>query len=65
MLQKIEKGDFKCEIGAVFKVASIVGVTLFDTDKKALTQHIQQTEHKLALLPKSARKQTKMVDDDF
>lgn len=25
LLQRIEKGDLKCEIGAVFEVASIVG----------------------------------------
>ena len=30
MLQRIEKGNIKCEIGAVFEVASILGVNLFD-----------------------------------
>ena len=30
LLQRIEKGDLKCEIGAFFEVATIVGVNLFD-----------------------------------
>jgi transcriptional regulator with XRE-family HTH domain len=28
LLQRIEKGDLKCEIGVVFEVATIVGVKL-------------------------------------
>jgi len=65
LLQRIEKGDLKCEIGAVFEVAAIVGVKLFDADQISLTKHMRQTEDKLALLPKSVRKKTKAVDDDF
>jgi transcriptional regulator with XRE-family HTH domain len=65
LLQRIEKGDPKCAIGAMFEVATIVGVKLFDADQTTLTKHIRQTEDKLALLPKSVRKATKPVDDDF
>jgi transcriptional regulator with XRE-family HTH domain len=65
MLQRIEKGDLKCEVGAMFEVASIVGVKLFDADETTLTKHIRQTEEKLALLPKSVRKIKKALDDDF
>ena len=65
LLQRIEKGDLKCEIGAVFEVATIVGVKLFDADESTITRHIRQTEDKLALLPKSVRKRTRAVDDDF
>jgi len=65
LLQRIEKGDLKCEIGAVFEVATIVGVKLFDADETTLTKHIHHTEEKLALLPKSVRKTAKAVDDDF
>lgn len=36
LLQRIEKGNLKCEIGAVFEVATIVGVKLFDTDETTL-----------------------------
>jgi len=65
MLQRIEKGNLKCEIGAVFEVATIVGVQLFDADEYALPKYLRQTREKLALLPKSVRKKSKPVNDDF
>ncbi|PLY16662.1 MAG: transcriptional regulator [Sedimenticola sp.] len=65
LLQRIEKGDLKCEIGAVFEVATILGVKLFDTDDTTLSKHLSQTKDKLALLPKSVRKKSKAVRDDF
>jgi transcriptional regulator with XRE-family HTH domain len=65
LLQRIEKGDLKCEIGVVFEVATIVGVQLFDTDESTLRKHLRQTEDKLALLPKSVRKKTRVVHDEF
>ena len=65
LLQRIEKGDPKCELGATFEVATIVGVKLFDAEVTTLTKHIRQTEDKLALLPKSVRKKVKVADDDF
>lgn len=64
-LQRIEKGDLKCEIGAVFEVATIVGVKLFEADETALSRHLSQTRDKLALLPKSVRKKSRVVHDDF
>ncbi len=65
LIQRIEKGDPKCELGATFEVAAIVGVKLFDAEASTLTRHIRQTEDKLALLPKSVRKKVKVADDDF
>ena len=65
LLQRIEKGDPKCEIGAVFEVAALVGVKLFDTDSNTLSTHIERTEDKLALLPKAIHKPRKAVDDAF
>jgi transcriptional regulator with XRE-family HTH domain len=65
MLQRIEKGDLKCEIGAVFEVATIVGVKLFDADENTMARRLRQTRDKLALLPKSVRKRVKTVRDDF
>lgn len=65
LLQRIEKGDLKCEIGAMFEAATIVGVKLFDADETALSKHLSQTKDKLALLPKSVRKKSKAVRDDF
>ncbi len=65
LLQRIEKGDLKCEVGAVFEVATIVGVKLFDPENPSLTRHIERADDKLALLPKYVRKRAKAVDDDF
>ena len=65
LLQRIEKGNPKCEIGAVFEVAAIVGVKLFDADESTLTISLRQTREKLALLPKSVRKKPRAVHDDF
>ena len=65
MLQRIEKGNLKCEIGAVFEAATIVDVKLFDADERMLMRYLAQTKEKLALLPKSVRKKSKTVRDDF
>jgi DNA-binding XRE family transcriptional regulator len=65
LLQRIEKGDLKCEIGAVFEVAVIVGVKLFDADSSMIKKQLRRTEEKLMLLPKSVRKKTRVVRDDF
>ena len=65
LLQRIEKGDLKCEIGAAFEVATIVGVKLFDATESTLTKHLRQTEDKLALLPQRIKTRKKMVRDDF
>ncbi len=65
LLQRIEKGDLKCEIGAVFEVAAIVGVPLFDADQTKMALYLNQTNDKLALLPKSVRKKSKAVYDEF
>ena len=64
-LQKIEKGNMNCAIGLVFEVAVLVGIKLFDTDHISLTMQQESTYDKLALLPKSVRKNRKSVDDDF
>lgn len=65
LLQRIEKGNLKCEIGAVFEVATIVGIKLFDLNDIAMTRQLGQTREKLELLPKSVRKKSKKVYDDF
>jgi transcriptional regulator with XRE-family HTH domain len=67
MLQRMEKGDPKCEIGAVFEVATILGINLFNAEQSSFTmaKHIRQTEERLTLLPQKARKKTKVINDDF
>ncbi len=65
LVQRIEKGDMKCSIGAVFEVAAILGIKLFDADQTSLSKNIRQNEDVLALMPKSIRKKTRVVNDDF
>lgn len=64
-LQKIERGDLKCEIGLVFEVATLVGVKLFEAEAaQSVAMHLGRINDKLALLPQSIRTSVK-VDDDF
>ncbi|MEI8027422.1 MAG: helix-turn-helix domain-containing protein [Pseudomonadota bacterium] len=65
LLQRMEKGDPRCELGATIEVASIVGVKLFDVESTSLSKNIRQAEEKLTLLPKSVRKKAKAIDEDF
>ena len=63
-LKKIEKGDLKCEIGLVFELAALTGVTLFEEDRTRINLTAELVKAKLALLPKSVRRK-KEVKDDF
>ena len=64
-LQKIERGDPKCEIGLVFDVANIVGVKLFNDEENSIRYTFgRHIDDKLALLPKRVRRPVK-VNDDF
>ena len=65
LLQRIEKGNLKCQIGTVFEVATLVGIKLFDADESSLTAMIRQADDKIALLPKHIHNRKKVVDDDF
>lgn len=65
LVQRIEKGDPGCAIGAVFEAAAIVGVPLFETDRERLSAHRVTTAEILRLLPKTARKTRRTVKDDF
>jgi hypothetical protein len=50
MLQQIEKADLKCELGAVFEVATIVGVNLFNAQPSSFTMARHSGLHRNALL---------------
>ena len=65
LLQRIEKGDPGCSIGAAFEVASLVGIRLFDLDRATMTLTNDMLAQKLTLLPRSARPKGKSVKDDF
>jgi len=65
LLQRIERGDPGCTIGAVFEVAAICGVPLFEPEQRRLGQALAQQQGKMALLPKAVRISTRAVKDDF
>jgi transcriptional regulator with XRE-family HTH domain len=65
LLQRIEKGDPGCSIGAVFEAAAICGVPLFESDERLLAAKLARHSEKLALLPKSVRAANRPVNDDF
>jgi len=65
LLQRIERGEPGCSIGAVFEVAAIVGVNLFDADQHTLATSIAFNQKTLALLPQTARPSRKKIKDDF
>lgn len=65
LIQRIERGDPGCGIGAAFEVATIVGIRLFDADQPTLTANTVSNQQMLTLLPKSARPSRKAIKDDF
>jgi transcriptional regulator with XRE-family HTH domain len=65
LLQRIEEGDPSCTIGAVFEVAVIAGVSLFETEPDRLQIHRAALREKLSLLPRQARKPRRVIHDDF
>lgn len=64
-LQRVEKGDPKVEIGIVFETAVLLGLPLFDAGQSRLSDMQGRIDDKLMLLPKSVRKSSVVVDDDF
>jgi hypothetical protein len=65
LLRRIETGDPGCTIGAVFEVATIVGVRLFEADQPALSKAVETNREIMTLLPKSVRDSRIEADDDF
>lgn len=65
LVQRIEQGDPGCAVGAVFEVASLLGIKLFDSDQPRLSANNAVLQQTLTLLPKAARDSRKPVKDDF
>ena len=65
LVHRIEKGKTGSSIGAVFEVAAIVGLRLFEPETTTLSHHLSIERVRLALLPKSVRTGTMKVKDDF
>lgn len=65
LLQRIERGDPGCSVGAVFEVAALLGIRLFNLDRESLTANNQIASQTLTLLPSAVRPTRKPVKDDF
>lgn len=65
LLRRIEKGDLGCTLGAVFEVAAIVGVQLFETNESSLGGVVGLNTATMALIPKSVRSPRVTPDDNF
>jgi transcriptional regulator with XRE-family HTH domain len=65
LLQRIEKGDMNCQIGAYFEAAAIVGVQLFEVKSPRMSTQLEFTKDRLSLLPKYVRKSAGTLKDDF
>ncbi len=65
LLQRIEEGNPKCEIGVAFELARMVGVRLFDLDERNLELQLGVNKEKLALLPKAAHSKKRSVRNGY
>lgn len=65
LLQRIERGDPGCSAGAVFEVAALAGIRLFDLDRERLAANNESVSYTLTLLPRAARPAKVEVKDDF
>lgn len=65
LLRRIERGEPGTSIGAVFEVAAIVGVPLFEAERGRLAGHLSRQGDKLSLLPSAVRARRLEVKDDF
>ena len=65
LLHRIESGDPRCAIGAVFEVAAIVGLPLFEAKRSALGHALETNREVMRLLPRSVRHRRTEVNDDF
>ncbi len=62
LVQRIERGDMGCGIGAVFEAAAIVGVALFEPEPGMPSA---RQGYAPTLLPRAGRAVHPEIDDDF
>lgn len=64
-LSKIEHGDPSVGLGVAFEAAALVGVPLFRDDRTQLSEDLDRSRDRLALLPQRIRSPRGPVDDAF
>lgn len=65
LVYRAEEGDMGCAIGAVFELATLVGVPLFTSDHASMALHTANAEKTLSLMPRAVHRSAKGVEDDF
>lgn len=65
LLHRAEAGDPGCSIGAVFEIAAVLGIPLFEDDPGRLAGARATLQDRLTLLPRAARPRAGPIDDDF
>lgn len=63
-MRKVERGDLTVGLGVALEAAAVLGVPLFHEDRARRSLEAARAQDRLALLPQSVRRPTK-VDDDF
>lgn len=64
-LHKIEYGNLTCELGIVFEVAALAGISLFELNTTSMLLEKERMQSKLSLLPKRIHKISEDFDDNF
>lgn len=62
-LNRVEHGDPRVTLGTAFELATLTGVTLFQTDRDRLSSDLDRTRAQSAVLGGVRRKDE--IDDDF
>jgi len=66
LLSRVEKGDMTVSLGAVFEIATILGVPLFEEDDERLTTRLATERRTNALLRRRAFQASRgKIDNDF
>jgi len=66
LLSRVEKGDMTVSLGAVFEIATILGVALFEEDDERLTTRLAAEQRANALLRQRAFQASRgKIDNDF
>jgi ribosome-binding protein aMBF1 (putative translation factor) len=64
LVQRVEAGDPRCEMGLVFEMAFLLGIQIFE-DEKTHTTMMDSLSDKIALLPAKVRVRKQEVSSDF
>lgn len=66
LLSRVEKGDMTVSLGAVFEIATILGVPLFEEDDERLAARLATERWANALLRQRAfQANRRKIDNDF